>query len=104
MYFPLFDGMETRRNFTSGEVSNYLVVMCMFLHTKWSMSIFLYRWVEFAALYSVEKVVVSSCCVDFAVDLEGGGEWPDVCCLATFITVNWSGDLVYHTRSPPQPT
>ena len=31
----------------------------MFLHTKWPMSILLHGWVEFAAPYLVEKVVVS---------------------------------------------
>jgi len=37
--------------FTSRNISYFLVA---FLQTKWSMSIFLYGWVEFAVLYSDE--------------------------------------------------
>jgi len=41
------------------------------------MSIFLYGWVEFAVLYSVNRMLFRTVVLIF-VELSGGGEWPDV--------------------------
>ena len=50
----------------------------VFLQTKWSMLIFLYGWVLFTVLYSVNRILFHSFVLVF-VD-GGGGKWPDVCC------------------------